>query len=255
MHHVILGAGPAGVIAAETIRKHQPADAITIVGDEKEPPYSRMAIPYLLIGKVGESGTWLRKGAGHFEALRIDLVQGRATRVEQWLVQTPSGATYLPVWWYNGPMLWATDPFGFRWAPKFQVEAVAAANLQPDYEPELSSYLPIDEAHLIRYTHNAKVLAWLGNDSMAKDDLFAQAEGIRFAYPAWPQDLWGGIIPTGLLAARNFTTANPGLGFAYGRGEAWGLDCAAAVPTEPSNRAAVAMARRDLFMCILMTSE
>ena len=78
MHHVILGAGPAGVIAAETIRKHQPRDAITIVGDEKEPPYSRMAIPYLLMGNIGEKGTWLRKGAGHFEALQIKLVQARA---------------------------------------------------------------------------------------------------------------------------------------------------------------------------------
>jgi NADPH-dependent 2,4-dienoyl-CoA reductase/sulfur reductase-like enzyme len=82
MHHVILGAGPAGVIAAETIRKHQPGDAITIVGDEKEPPYSRMAIPYLLIGKIPEAGTWLRKGLGHFDGLRIKLVQGRATRVD-----------------------------------------------------------------------------------------------------------------------------------------------------------------------------
>jgi NADPH-dependent 2,4-dienoyl-CoA reductase/sulfur reductase-like enzyme len=33
-HHVILGAGPAGVIAAETIRKHAPHDRITVVGDE-----------------------------------------------------------------------------------------------------------------------------------------------------------------------------------------------------------------------------
>lgn len=82
MHHVILGAGPAGVIAAETIRKHQPRDAITIVGDEKEPPYSRMAIPYLLMGKIGESGTWLRKGASHFEALQVKLVQARATRID-----------------------------------------------------------------------------------------------------------------------------------------------------------------------------
>jgi NADPH-dependent 2,4-dienoyl-CoA reductase/sulfur reductase-like enzyme len=44
-HHVILGAGPAGVIAAETIRKHSPHDTITMIGDEPEPPYSRMAIP------------------------------------------------------------------------------------------------------------------------------------------------------------------------------------------------------------------
>ena len=57
MKHVILGAGPAGVIAAETIRKHAPKDDIVIVGDEPEAPYSRMAIPYLLIGNVGEAGT------------------------------------------------------------------------------------------------------------------------------------------------------------------------------------------------------
>ena len=82
MHHVILGAGPAGVIAAETIRKHQPGDAITIVGDEKEPPYSRMAIPYLLMGNIAEQGTWLRKGLGHFEALQIKLVQARASSVD-----------------------------------------------------------------------------------------------------------------------------------------------------------------------------
>jgi NADPH-dependent 2,4-dienoyl-CoA reductase/sulfur reductase-like enzyme len=81
-HHLILGAGPAGVIAAETIRKHRPADAITIVGDEPEPPYSRMAIPYLLAGQIGEQGTWLRKGVGHYEALRIKVVPGRATALD-----------------------------------------------------------------------------------------------------------------------------------------------------------------------------
>ena len=56
MKHVILGAGPAGVIAAETLRKHAPADAIMIVGDEPEAPYSRMAIPYLLMGNIDEIG-------------------------------------------------------------------------------------------------------------------------------------------------------------------------------------------------------
>ena len=71
-HHVIIGAGPAGVIAAETIRKHAPLDTITLVGDEPEPPYSRMAIPYLLIGNVDERGTYLRKSATHFADLRIN---------------------------------------------------------------------------------------------------------------------------------------------------------------------------------------
>jgi len=82
MHHVILGAGPAGVIAAETIRKHAPDDQITIVGDEAEPPYSRMAIPYLLIGNVKESGTYLRKSLTHYADLRIDQVGGCATAVD-----------------------------------------------------------------------------------------------------------------------------------------------------------------------------
>ena len=82
MHHVILGAGPAGVIAAETIRKHAPEDQITLVGDEAEPPYSRMAIPYLLIGNVKETGTYLRKSLTHYADLRIDQVGGRATAVD-----------------------------------------------------------------------------------------------------------------------------------------------------------------------------
>ncbi len=81
-HHLILGAGPAGVIAAETIRKHAPADRITLVGDEPEPPYSRMAIPYLLMGDVDERGTYLRKGATHYADLKIDLVQARAEQVD-----------------------------------------------------------------------------------------------------------------------------------------------------------------------------
>ena len=75
-HHVILGAGPAGVIAAETIRKQDPQASITLIGDEPEPPYSRMVIPYLLIGNVKEEGTYLRKSPSHFADLSIKLVTG-----------------------------------------------------------------------------------------------------------------------------------------------------------------------------------
>ena len=76
--HVILGAGPAGVIAAETIRKHAPNDRITIVGDEAEPPYSRMAIPYLLMGNIDERGTYLRKNDDHFANLKVNTVRAQA---------------------------------------------------------------------------------------------------------------------------------------------------------------------------------
>jgi NAD(P)H-nitrite reductase large subunit len=82
MKHVILGNGPAGVIAAEIIRKNAPADEILLVGDEDSAPYSRMAIPYFLIGNVPESGTHLRKDANHWKNLRIDLKRARAKNVD-----------------------------------------------------------------------------------------------------------------------------------------------------------------------------
>jgi NAD(P)H-nitrite reductase large subunit len=83
MKHVILGAGPAGVIAAETIRKHAPQDEVVVIGDEPERPYSRMAIPYLLMGHIGEEGTHLRRGGpAHFDQHYITLKQGRATQVD-----------------------------------------------------------------------------------------------------------------------------------------------------------------------------
>jgi len=82
MQHLILGAGPAGVIAAETLRKHASGDTITVVGDEPETPYSRMAIPYLLTGRVGEEGIYIRRAADHYARQRITLLRGRAASVD-----------------------------------------------------------------------------------------------------------------------------------------------------------------------------
>jgi NAD(P)H-nitrite reductase large subunit len=81
MKHVILGNGPAGVIAAETIRHHCPNDEIVMLGSEPEPPYSRMAIPYLLMGNIQEDGTYLRKTQGHFKQLKVTELLGLATHV------------------------------------------------------------------------------------------------------------------------------------------------------------------------------
>jgi NAD(P)H-nitrite reductase large subunit len=81
LRHVILGNGPAGVIAAEAIRKVAPSDEIVLAGDEPEPPYSRMAIPYLLSGKIDEVGTCLRKGVDHYGNLGITLRVDRARAV------------------------------------------------------------------------------------------------------------------------------------------------------------------------------
>ncbi|MGH8727179.1 MAG: NAD(P)/FAD-dependent oxidoreductase [Burkholderiales bacterium] len=82
MRHVIIGNGPAGVIAAETLRKLDPYGEVVLIGDEPEPPYSRMAIPYLLQGNIEEEGTYLRKGKDHFKNLNIRLLTGKAKRVD-----------------------------------------------------------------------------------------------------------------------------------------------------------------------------
>ncbi len=94
MRHVIIGAGPAGVVAADTLRKLDPDCQITLIGDEPEPPYSRMAIPYYLIDQIDEHGTYLRKTADHYESRAIDRLQDRVTRVkaDQKSVLLASGA-------------------------------------------------------------------------------------------------------------------------------------------------------------------
>lgn len=81
MQHVILGAGPAGVTAAETLRKVDPESEITLVIGEDGAPYSRMAIPYILTGKIDEAGADIRKTKGHFDALGITLVHGQVEKV------------------------------------------------------------------------------------------------------------------------------------------------------------------------------
>ncbi len=78
MTYVIVGAGPAGVAAAETLAKVAKGSEIVLVGGEPEPPYSRMAIPYVLTGNVGEDGTYLRKTENWYEDRNIRYIHGRA---------------------------------------------------------------------------------------------------------------------------------------------------------------------------------
>jgi NADPH-dependent 2,4-dienoyl-CoA reductase/sulfur reductase-like enzyme len=82
MKHVIIGNGPTGLVAAETLRRLQPDAEIALIGDEKEPPYSRMAIPYFLQGNIGEAGTHLRKTHDHYAKQGIHLIEGRVTKID-----------------------------------------------------------------------------------------------------------------------------------------------------------------------------
>ncbi len=82
MKYVIVGSGPAGVTAAETLRAHDPQGEILLIGDEPGPPYSRMAIPYLLEGSIGEEGTRLRPDRDHFDRLQVALLEARVESLD-----------------------------------------------------------------------------------------------------------------------------------------------------------------------------
>ncbi|MCU7845380.1 MAG: FAD-dependent oxidoreductase [Candidatus Thiodiazotropha sp. (ex Monitilora ramsayi)] len=98
MKHLILGNGPAGVVAAETLRHSDTQCEILMAGSEDEPPYSRMAIPYLLEENIDESGTYLRKSPDHFDSLGISQLRGRAVSLDinehQVLFQDGHSETY-----------------------------------------------------------------------------------------------------------------------------------------------------------------
>ena len=82
MKFVIIGAGPAGVRAAETLRENDAEADITLVGGEPGEPYARMAIPYILTGAIDDAGARQRRSLHHLQALGIRYLHGRARAVQ-----------------------------------------------------------------------------------------------------------------------------------------------------------------------------
>ncbi len=83
MNHLIIGAGAAGITAAETLRQLDPTANITVLDGEGEAaPYARMAIPYLLAQQIAETGTRLRHDPEHYQKLRIGIDKTRAVALD-----------------------------------------------------------------------------------------------------------------------------------------------------------------------------
>lgn len=82
MRYVVIGAGPAGVTAVETLRAQDAAAEIVLIGGEAEPAYSRMAIPYLLSNQIEESGTYLRSAPDHLKRLGVEQIQAFVAAVD-----------------------------------------------------------------------------------------------------------------------------------------------------------------------------
>jgi len=103
-----------------------------------------------------------------------------------------------------------------------------AHGLAPDYEAAHLGYDAHDYQHFIRYTRAPKVLVWLANDSLAADDLRMQAENFHLSYHQHANTSSGQHQSSGMRGALETVAALPGAGFAFGRGESWGFDCALA---------------------------
>lgn len=79
-HHVIVGAGPAGLNALETIRALDASAEITLIC--AEPAYSRMVLPYLIAGDIGEQAVFTGNDEGFAERRVRTLFGRRVSRID-----------------------------------------------------------------------------------------------------------------------------------------------------------------------------
>jgi NAD(P)H-nitrite reductase large subunit len=80
LQYVIIGAGPAGISAAEGIRTRDTLGKILIISDEPEGYYSRPGLAYLLTGEIPEKH--LRPfSQADFNRLNVHLIYGRVVQL------------------------------------------------------------------------------------------------------------------------------------------------------------------------------
>jgi nitrite reductase (NADH) large subunit len=91
MKHVIIGCGPAALSAAATLQKVDPRGSVTLLSRQDIKPYARMALPYLLMERVGEEDLFLTPPPGAEVLLGEEVVRIDTDRRE---VATAAGRTF-----------------------------------------------------------------------------------------------------------------------------------------------------------------
>jgi len=94
MRILIIGAGAAGISAAETIRNHNKDDEITLITKDKSPPYSPVTLPDYIEGRASKEQMliWDDK---LIQEKRIDLLLGRTVinvNPDERTVETDNGS-------------------------------------------------------------------------------------------------------------------------------------------------------------------
>lgn len=77
--NVVVGGGPAGLFAIETLRQLDPDAEITLVSDER--PYSRMVLPYYMAGEIPEEHVYTASD-GYWARLRVAALERRAVAID-----------------------------------------------------------------------------------------------------------------------------------------------------------------------------
>lgn len=165
-------------------------------------------------------------------------LEGEPTRVDDWVQTAPAGHTYVPFYFFNSVQNTGTNQMGYDSAPTFQTDYVASNTLKPTYETQMRAFQPVDTQHLVRYTRAPKVLAWVGNDALSKDDLLMAAENFNLEFHEHYNSFYKHVQGTGLYARQVEVATYPGRGFTIGRGQGWGIDV---------NNAAFALSRDDAW--------
>lgn len=91
MNYLIIGAGPAALAAAGTLRQADRSGCVTILSREEIRPYSRMALPYVLAARIEAEGAFSALPEG------VELLMGeKAVRIdaERREVGTASGKVF-----------------------------------------------------------------------------------------------------------------------------------------------------------------
>jgi nitrite reductase (NADH) large subunit len=91
MNYLMIGAGPASLAAAGTLMKADRTGRVTILSGEKIRPYARMALPYVLAGRIEAEGALSTLPDG------VELLTGeKAIRIdaEKRMVETDSGRLF-----------------------------------------------------------------------------------------------------------------------------------------------------------------